>query len=201
MTTPFDKITEPPKPPPAKRRKKNSIPIPNLKTEDKVLTPDEKEKAKLLFLIKQYQNNERLGPAIKGAVDLSGLGKLKVKELRNKVEQIDMALANHMNGGMVNGMVKQSLLALESYVTNNYNYNITGTTTTLWGDDHFLFLMERAKFKHGLNWAPEIDPLLELAILIYTTMQACHSSNKLKEVATSVDMSKPIAAEDAKALL
>ena len=197
MATPFDNLSQfsTESTPPAKKRKVSKplpLPLPADNSKKIAKQTEDKEKSKLIFQIKQYQANELLGPAMKGAVELSGLSKLSVEQLKERLQHIDMALANHSNSNVVNAMARSTLVGLESLVTHRLAYNITGTTAKLWADKHFMFLLERAKYKHGLNWAPDIDPALELAIVIYTTAVACHAENATRDIAPKTDLSKKI---------
>ena len=141
---------------------------------------------RLLFCIRQYLENEVLGPRIEGKVDVKHLERCSVEELEEKLIEIDVVLSNQTNSNLVDGMLRGGMETLEQLAIR-YDMDISGATETLFRNDHWRFLLERVKFMYGLNYSPTIDPALELTLVTFQTLMLVYRRNSLSKVKTNLD--------------
>lgn len=184
-----------PEPKPKKKKKKvvedeeKEPPKKKTKAEPEV-APEERNA--LVFTVKQYQNNKILGPFLKGKVDFKNVEKLPAKELKDKLSQIELALADRGASEIVDASIKWFMQLMEGLVSNRTIYNIRGTSEALLSDEHWLFLLERTKMKYGLNFAPKMDPLFELTLVTMQTAFVAMKKNEIELLKNDTDLEKKL---------
>ena len=79
---------------------------------------------------------------------------------------------------------------IETMACKSSKYKLQGTTETLYGDDHYLDLLERVKMKYATPFIT-LDPVLELALVIGQTAILTHHQNNFQVPAT-VDLNENV---------
>ena len=141
------------------------------------------EKAKLIYSIKSYGNNPRLGLYLKQAghnFTESFLKSLTLDELRLELEKQDIALGQKQNNGLIDTTIKNGLLFAENMISSKTNFKIQGTCEKCFEDDHFLDTLERVKMRYNMPMI-KMDPALELALVIAQTATIINKSNQFMQ--------------------
>jgi hypothetical protein len=154
------------------------------------------EQKKLIENINQYVNNKRFKEHLKGKINVNDLESLTVDELNEKLKEIDNILNTRGNQNMIDNGLKMGMIALENIVDGKTNLQVKGTTSACWMNDHFLDKLEQVKIKYGLNLVEhmQMDPLLELSLIVFQTGMMCHKRNTmlLNNTDTSVNLDEEI---------
>jgi hypothetical protein len=151
-----------------------------------------KERAQLIYKLKTYKNNKRLGPKLKDAdfnMSESYYNKLSVGDLNLELEKYDMELSRNGLCDMINHGFKAGLKISENVITQKTKLNVVGTCDKLFDDDNFLDLFERVKLKYNLGFVGQMDPLLEMSLVIFQTGLMVHGTNKFRsEIETKINL-------------
>ena len=159
-------------------------------------TPAEipEEKKQLLGSLRTYRDNAILGPALKNRVEFKNLEKLSVADLKDRLEQVELALSQANNSSLIDGMVSGTLYWAEN-VLSTEKYNFRGTSDQLYKNDHWVFLLERVKIKYGLQMSTTLDPGVELFLVTVQTMMAVQRMNRLQNLHPLTDLDRKIQVE------
>lgn len=153
-----------------------------------------KERAQLIYKLKTYKNNKRLGPKLRDAdfnMSESHYNKLSVTDLKLELEKYDMELSRNGVNDMADHGLKFGLKISENVITKRTPLKVTGTCDKLFNDDHFLDLFERVKLKYNLGFVGQMDPLLEMSIVIFQTAMLTHGQNKFRtQIKTDIDLNE-----------
>jgi hypothetical protein len=145
--------------------------------------------------IQAYGNNQRFGAYLKkngGNYKDSYLKKLSVEDLKLELEKQELILSNKTNNGILDTGIKNGLKIGENLVHNTTKYKVKGTTQELYGNEHYLDLVERCKMKY-CNVSIKLDPLLETALVIGQTAVMVHGRNSMLEnTKTSRDLNEDV---------
>lgn len=149
------------------------------------------EESKCISLLTAYGKNEWLGPYLKDSHEFdlrpTTLRKMSLKKLEETVDDVELVLANKTNSAIGDGAVRAAMYQLEMLAADRTSFNPEGTTDKCFANDHWRFLLERAKLKYGFNIS-KMDPVLELSLITFQTAAMMHYSNALQVPKTDLDV-------------
>ena len=159
-------------------------------------TDDPKERIKLIYSIKHFENNKRFGNYLKNECkhnfDENYLRKLSIEELKLELEKQTVAISNKNNSSLIDSSLEKFIEFVENIVHNKTKYKIKGTTQKLFADDHFLDLLEIIKLKYNIPFM-KLDPALEISLIILQTAFITHQANSfMTGFKPSVDLDQEI---------
>lgn len=164
-------------PPPSKKQKHN--PIKN------------DEDRRRIALLTSYGKNEWLGPYLRDNhsfdLDPTKLRRLKGQKLEELLGDVEDVLANKSNSALGDGVVRQAMYQLEAIVDHKTRFKIQGTTDRCFENDHWRFLLERVKMKHGVGFG-QMDPVSELSLITFQTASLMHYTNVMSTPSTDLDV-------------
>lgn len=170
--------------------------IPNIKTKIDVKqeTVTVEDKSQLIFKIQSYGKNKRFAKRLRQAKhNFTGsyLAKRSADDLKLELENIDMTLANSQNSNLIDHSIKYGLSFVETLITKRTPFQIQGTMDKCFEDEHFLDVLERAKMKYGVGGL-KMDPILELSLIIAQTALVIHSTQKLINNVSDVNLDEEV---------
>ncbi len=172
-----------PRPPPTKRSKR---------AKDLDLKERDDEDRKNIALLTAYGKNALLGPYLASdhgmKFDPPKLRKLSKEKLKEQIEDVETILSNKSTAAISDGAVRYSMYMLESIMEQRAELLVKGTTDKCFEDEHWKFLLERAKMKYGLGFG-KIDPVAELSLVTFQTGYMMHMSRDLQT--PKIDMNAP----------
>ncbi len=143
-----------------------------------------------IALLTEYGKNEWLGPYLCDNHDFqlqpSKLRKMSSDRLYELLDDIEQVLANKGNSAIGDGIVRGAMSHLERLSSATTGYDITGTTDKCFSNDHWRFLLERAKMKYGVGFG-SLDPVAELTLVTFQTAAMMHYSNSIRTPITDLD--------------
>lgn len=169
-----------------------------VKTKDKPTQKGDKgsakDRANLIYKLNTYKKNKRLGPKLRDSgfnLSESHYNSLSVDDLKLEVAKYDMELSRNGAHDIVDHGLKFGLKVGENIVSKRTPLKVEGTCDELFNNDHFLDLLERVKLKYNLGIATQMDPLLELSLVIFQTGLMVHGKNKFKDqIKTDIDLNQ-----------
>lgn len=146
---------------------------------------------KRVALLTSYGKNEWLGPYLKDNhsfdLDPQKLRKLKGSKLEELLGDVEDVLSNKSNSALGDGVVRQAMYQLETIVDHKTRFKVQGTTDKCFQNDHWRFLLERVKMKHGIGFG-KMDPVSELSLITFQTASLVHYNNVMSTPTTDLDM-------------
>lgn len=173
-------------PPPKKKARRVNTRAPRKKKED----DDEKIEKKtqrhldLIRILSAYSRNDILGPHLVAEgikLDPKKLRRATEKKLEDLLEEVDETLLNKSNSMVTDSVIKTGMYQLESIVHSQSRFKVVGSTNKCFDNEHWRFLLERVKMKHGIG-VMKLDPLTELSLLTLQTSALIHAQNALSEM-------------------
>ncbi len=181
-----------PKPPKSKRAR--AAPKGEASPAKKAKKARDEEHRRAIAQLSAYASNEVLGPYLreKEAYDLGPrhLRSLTKNQAVDLVTNIEESLANGSHQALADHGVRQAMIVVENALHNRSRFKVGGTTEKCFANQHWRFLLERAKIKYGVGLG-NLDPVAEMALITVSTSLLVHNQN----VATTgtIDIDKPVA--------
>lgn len=154
------------------------------------LSTRDDEDRKTIALLTAYGANVILGPYLRDVhaikldpAKLRSMSKAKLEELLADVEDV---LANKGNSAIADALVRQALSTLEALVEYRAGLLVKGTTDTCFENEHWRFLLERAKMKHGIGYG-KLDPVIELSLITFQTGALVHAKRSMETCKTDLE--------------
>jgi hypothetical protein len=161
------------------------------KAEDKRKRDDEHRRT--MAQLAAYASNEVLGPHLtqREAFDLSPkkLRSLTKKQAVDLLEDVEDTLANSSHQALADHAVREGMQMIEYFAHERTRFKVKGTTDKCFANQHWRFLLERAKIKYGVGLG-SLDPVAELALVTVSTATMMHNQNVM--ATGSVDLDKPV---------
>jgi hypothetical protein len=190
-------------------RKKGTKPVEECKSEEIVKEPPKKRQRKpkaveaeefeqrdeqdkeLITMLSTYGSNAVLGPYLSSCklhLDVASLRKKSKQKLESLLEDVEHALATKTNSGVIDKVIQEGMRSIEAVVENQSQMLVVGTTDACFSNEHWIFLLERCKVKHGLGKL-NMDPALELTLATATAASIVHTKRTIETPKT--DLSAP----------
>jgi hypothetical protein len=138
------------------------------------------EHRKVIAQLAAYGSNEVLGPHLtqKEAFDLSPkkLRGLTKKQAVDLLEDVEDTLANSSHQALADHAVREGMILVERALHDRSRFKVSGTTEHCFANQHWRFLLERAKIKYGIGLG-NLDPVAELALVTVSTATLMHNKN------------------------
>ena len=164
-------------------------PPPKKQKNSKAATRNDDDR-KAIALLTSYGKNEWLGPYLKDNHDFDltpqKLRKLKGHKVQELLDDVEDVLSNKRNSALGDGVVRQSMLQLEALVDHRSRFKVDGTTDKCFENEHWRFLLERIKTKHGVGFG-KMDPVAELTMVTFQTAAMMHMNNSMTSPTVDLD--------------
>lgn len=179
-----------PKPIKPKLIKPKPKPKPKPKKKETKLASRSSEDRRLIAILTSYGKNEWLGPYLRDNHDFdlspAKLRKMSGDKLQELQADVEDVLANKSNSALGDGVVRQTMYQLEMLASLRSKWKIEGTTDKCFGNDHWRFLLERAKMKYDIGIG-QLDPVAELSLVTFQTASMMHFQNSMSKPQTDLD--------------
>jgi len=150
-----------------------------------------KETAKKIQMLIQYGQSQYIGPYLKGVgytrLTPEKLNNMDPKTIDKLFHEIESILMNKGQSDLLDQVIGPAMQQLEAAVHEHTEYKVKGTTAQCWENDHWRFLLERIKIRHGLM--RKLDPLSELTLVTFQTAKLMHITNSCNKPKVDIDAS------------